>query len=345
MQNINVLGIDIAKLSFHVCGVNHAGKTLLDKKISRDRLLECVLNVPKETTIAMEACGGAHHWGRTFQSHGYEVKLIAPQFVKPFVKSHKNDRADAQAITEAASRRSMRFVPVKTLDQQDSQSLHRVREQAVKRLTAIKNEVRGILAEYGIIIAQGRLPLKRAFNEIFDDDRLTECCKQLLHDLYETILFLEEKVSAYTKRIDQFAKANPTCQALQTIPGVGPIAATAIFSSMGSPNSFKNGRSFAAWLGLVPKQHSTGGKTRLGRITKRGNVYLRSLLIMGARAYVKVASKHQDRYSLWVNSLREKSGFNRAAIALANRNARVAWALWKYGGIFNLTSHYAETVH
>lgn len=327
-MNINLLAIDIAKECFHFRAVNHAGRALLNSKMNRQRVLETVLSMPKGTRVVMEACGGAHYWGRTFMEYGYEVNLIAPQFVKPFVKSQKNDRADAEAIAEAASRDCMRYVAVKTIEQQDLQSLHRVRARLIKNMTQLSNETRGLLAEYGYVMPQGIAALRRNVPKILASGELSCTFSSLLRELYDELMQLAQRLDKCTAQLRQFAKNNITCKRLQHIPGIGLITATALYARVGTASGqFKNGRAFAASLGLVPRQYSTGGKTKLGKISKRGDKYLRSLLVHGARSVIKVANNYCDAYRLWVKKLRASKGYNKAAVAIANRNARIAWAL------------------
>jgi transposase len=336
-MNVNLVAIDLAKESFHVRAVNHTGRVFFDSKVRREGLLQKVLNFPTSAVIVMEACASAHHWGRKFREFGYVVKLIAPQFVKPFVKSQKNDRADAEAIAEAASRSSMRFVAIKSVAQQEIQSIHRIRSRLIKNLTQLTNEIRGLLGEFGIIVAQGISTLRRRIPELLEDVtlELPDGMRSAIADLYEEILLLEKRVVRYTQELTRIAKQNPICQRLQSIPGISTITATALIASVGDPSAFKNGRCFAAALGLVPQQSSTGGKSKLGRITKRGDSYLRQLLVHGARSVIKVAHRYNDPYRLWVTKLRERSCYNKAAVALANRNARIAWVLLTQDLVFS----------
>lgn len=326
MNNISIVAIDLAKSSFHLRAINHTGRAVVDKKLSRNELLLKVLEMPRSATIAMEACGGAHYWGRTFASHGFKVELIAPQFVKPFVKSQKNDRADAEAIGEAASRSNMRTVSVKSEEQQEIQSVHRVRQRLVRARTALMNETRGLIAEFGFVLPVRQAALREWLSDL-DNHELPPLLRETLHDLHEELLSLNERIQHYDKVLQRIAKTNPVCTRLTTIPGVGVNIATALVAAVGNPRQFKNGRAFAAWLGLVPRQFSTGGKTSLGGISKRGDSYLRTLLIHGTRSVIGVAQRKKDSYNLWATKVREQRGYNRASVALANRNARIAWAL------------------
>jgi transposase len=281
----------------------------------------------------MEACGGSNYWAREFQKLGHEVKLMSPQFVKPYVKSNKNDRADAEAICEAVSRPNMRFVAVKQVEQQDIQSLHRVRERLVKTRTALSNEIRGLLQEYGIVLPRKIGQLVSGLPLIIESSgsQLTSMSQELLRNLLEELNAINERVLGYDKKIKSIHDAHPVCKRLSKIPGVGPITATALIASVTDPSVFRNGRELAAWLGLVPKQNSSGGKEKLLGISKRGDVYIRKLLIHGARAALYWIDGKEDRRSVWARKIIEKRGMNRAAVALANKNARTIWVLMARG--------------
>ena len=260
-MNISLLGLDIAKNIFQLHGVDGAGKQVLKQRIERNKLSEYIANLPV-CTIAMESCGGSNYWARVFQRHGHTVKLISPQYVKPFVKTNKNDANDAQAITEAASRPSMHFVPVKQVEQQDIQSIHRVRSRLVKNKTALINEIRGLNLEYGIAIPQGAKKVKGLLRSIIDDqaNELTISSRELMQELYEELVGLEERVAKMDKKIKIICKNDEVCQRILAIPGIGELTATAIVAAVPNPNEFKNGRHMAAWLGLVPQQSSSGNK-------------------------------------------------------------------------------------
>ena len=322
------LGIDLAKQSFQLHGVDHGGRTILKKKLSRKKFSGFIAQLPT-CTIGIEACGGANHWTRVFERFGHTVHRIAPQFVKPFVKSNKSDAADAEAICEAVQRPSMRFVPAKSVEQQDLQSLHRIRSQAVARRTAQANQIRGLLMEYGLIIPQGISYIRKAIPQILEDanNELTALFRELLVELYEEMVHLDERIKTLENTLEALCAQNDDCQRLLSIPGVGLLSATAMVASIGDIRAFKNGRELAAWLGLVPRQHSTGGKPTLLGISKRGDTYLRTLLIHGGRTVVRVADKHQDQRSQWITQLDARRGKNISAVAVANKNARVAWAL------------------
>ena len=325
---IKVLGIDLAKQSFQVHGVDGNGKVVVRKTLSREKLLEYMAQL-KPCLVGMEACGGTHDFARKFQKYGHTARLMAPQFVKPYVKSNKNDRADAEAICEAVQRPNMRFVPIKSVDQQDLQSLHRVRSMVIAHRTALINQIRGLLMEYGIIIPKGANQARSRLPDIMADtaNGLTEEMRALLIGLHSELLHMDARAKEHKDKIEMTAKHHPVCQVLLAIPGIGPMIATALVASVGDPSVFKNGREMAAWLGLVPRQHSTGGKDRLFGISKRGDVYLRTLLIHGARAAIRVADKKEDWRSQWMVDLKTRRGENIAAVALANKNVRIAWAL------------------
>ena len=330
-QTLNIVGIDLGKLNFHVYGSTQHDKASIDKQVTRKSLRSLLAKLPP-SVVAMEACASAHHWGRTAERAGHTVRLIAPQFVKPYVKSNKNDRVDAQAIWEAVQRPNMRFVAVKTLEQHDIQSLHRIRSRVVKNRTALTNQIQGLLLEYGITTRPGRQALRKHIPEILEDaeNGLTIRFRQMLAELYQELVALDERVTHLDDQVIQIIKSNEDCQRLMTIPGVGPLGATALYAAIGDIHMFKNGRELAAWLGLVPRQYSTGGKPRLLGISKRGDVYLRSLLIHGARAALRVIDKKQDKRSIWAQELSARRNKNIAAVAMANKTARVAYAMLKY---------------
>jgi transposase len=334
-RDISVVGIDIAKRVFHLVGMDERGKIVMRKRCSRGEVLPLLANLGP-TTIGMEACGGAHYWARCLREQGHEVKLMAPQFVKPYVKSNKNDMRDAEAIAEAVTRPSMRFVPVKDVAQQDIQALHRVRERLVTARTALVNEMRGLLAEYGIVLPQGLAKFRQALISTLEAEhmKLTPLGQELFHKLFGELGKLDAELAYYQDKLEALAQAHPVCQRLLTIPGIGPLTATALMAAVGDAGVFKNGRQFAAWLGLVPKQYSTGGQTRLLGISKRGDSYIRKLLIHGARATLRWARTKADRRSQWIRGLLDRRGWNRTAVAVANKNARIVWALLSRGGVY-----------
>lgn len=330
-MNITTLGIDLAKNIFQLHGADRVGKTTLKKTLHRDKLLAFVANLPK-CRIVMEACGGANHWARNFVAYGHKVSLISPQFVKPFVKGNKNDRNDSEAIVEAASRPNMRYVSAKTIEQQDMQSLLRLREGCLEIRTKISNQLRGLLTEYGHAMQQGMSHLRKVLPVLFDrekDNGLTAVFKELLEKQYDLLLIIDDQIDGYEKKLKMISKSREDCQRVQKIEGIGPITAVALVATIGNPNDFKNGRHFAAFLGLVPRQHSSGGRERLLGITKHGDSYLRQLLIHGARAAVLAAGKKTNPRSHWINRLKMRAGSNRTAVAVANKNARIALAMLK----------------
>jgi transposase len=324
MSNLTTVGIDLAKNVFSVFGVDAAGKQLVQRTVRRDQLGALVAQWPT-CLIGMEACSGAHEWARQFQSLGHAVGLMAPKFVAPYRKSGKNDGNDAEAICEAVSRPNMRFVPIKSVEQQSVLTLHRVRQGFVEERRATQNRIRGLLMEFGQVLPQGVHELKRRLPEALE--RLPPLVARALADLHAHVRLLDERVLLYQRELERLAQGDERAARVQALHGVGLLSASAIINSVGNAREFDSGRQFAAWLGLVPKQYSTGGKTRLGRITKQGDRYLRTLLVMGARSVLRMAGKRHDRISRWALSVRERRGYHRACIAIAAKNARIIWAL------------------
>ncbi|MCX8566963.1 MAG: Transposase [Glomeribacter sp. 1016415] len=326
-MEITTVGIDLAKTWFRLHAVGKSGKTVLKKKLNRGQMIEFFANLPT-CLIGMEACGSAHHWARKLQSLGHTVKLMAPQFVKPYVKTNKNDMADAEAICEAVSRPNMRFVPIKNLEQQAVLSLHRVRQGFVKARTAQANQIRGLLGEFGIILPQSIGYIKTRVPELIEDasNELPGAFRLLVQRLLDHFKELDRQVSELEGQIQSWHRNNTVSCKLAQIPGIGPITASALAASIGDAKNFKSGRQVAAWLGLVPKQHSSGGKQNLLGISKRGDSYLRSLLIHGARSVIYHASKKPQLHP-WINGVVNRRNNNVAAVALANKNARIVWAL------------------
>lgn len=327
------IGIDLAKNVFQVHGVDAQGKITVRKQLRREQMSAFFVNLPA-CLIGMEACGSAHHWARVLQGMGHEVRLMAPQFVKPYVKGNKNDQADAQAICEAVSRPSMRFVPLKTLQQQSMLALHRVRQGAVKARTAQANQIRGLLGEFGLVVPQGIGHIAKRVPELIEDaaNELPGQLRLLIQDMLEQLKQMDLRVQALRQQIEQLHQSDELSRKLAQVPGIGPITASALVASIGDAKNFKNGRQVAAWLGLVPRQHSTGGKPNLLGISKRGDTYLRTLLIHGARAVLFHAQrKGQEQDVSWLSSLAQRRNKNVAAVALANKNARIAWALLAHG--------------
>jgi len=326
--SVIVLGLDLAKQSFQLHGVDKDGQVVLKKKLNRKQLSAFVANLP-DCLIGLEACGGSHHWVRVFTEMGHTVRMMAPQFVKPYVKSNKNDAVDAEAICEAVQRPNMRFIPVKSIEQQDIQSLHRIRSQLVARRTAQGNQIRGLLMEYGIIISLGIKSIRKSLPDILEDgeNQLSVIFREQLSGLYDEMVHLDKRVEEIELSLKTVCKQNKNCQRLLTIPGVGLMTATALIAAVSDISVFKSGRELAAWLGLVPRQHSTGGKPTLLGISKRGDSYIRTLLIHGGRSVVRCAHKHEDKRSQWIREVEQRRGKNITAVAVANKNARIAWAL------------------
>ena len=322
------MGIDLGKSQFHLFGVNMEGKPVLRKHLSRSKLLIYLARL-KPCLIGMEACGGSHYWARKIRALGHDTRLMAPQFVKPYVKGNKNDYNDAEAICESVGRPTMRFVDPKTIEQQDVQALHRIRQQDVKTRTALVNQIRGLLSEYGIVVAKGISVVRRSIPRILEDaeNTLTDRFRRWLKGLYDNLCILDVRIASHDKEVEVIAREDEACLRLQAIEGVGVLTATACVGAFGKAQSFKSGRQLSASLGLVPRQHSTGGKSTLLGISKRGDCYLRSLLVHGGRSVVRAAENKTDARSRWVQRLAKERGKNKAAVAVANKNARIIWAL------------------
>ena len=334
-MKVVTIGLDLAKHIFQVHGADAEGRLLIRRRLRRSQMAGFFANVPP-CVVGMEACCGAHYWSRVIGRFGHTVRLIAPQFVKPYVKSNKNDANDAEAICEAVSRPHMRFVPAKSVEQQDIQSLHRVRSRLVSSRTQLANQIRGLLTEYGIVLPQHVSQLRRGLPLILEDatNELTAFSRRLFASLYDELLSLEEKIQAIDEQIWAIYQASEPCQRIAAVEGIGPLIATALVASMSDGKTFRNGRQFAAWLGLVPRQHSSGGKARLLGISKRGDPYLRTLLIHGARSVVYRASRKTDRRSLWIADKQRRLGTSKACVAVANKNARIVWSLIARGEVY-----------
>lgn len=334
---IMTIGIDLAKNVFAVHGVDENGKAALIKpRVTREQLPALIAQLPP-CLIGMEACTGAHHWARRFRQHGHTVRLIAPKFVTPYRmsgKRGKNDAADAAAICEAVTRPNMRFVPVKEEHQQIILTLHRTRQGFVEERTALYNRLRGLIAEFGIVLPQKVSCLRREIGAHLED--LPGYANQCVGDLLTHADRLDVLIEAYDRLIAQAAREDARSKRLMQLPGIGPTTASALLASLGGAHEFNNGRQVAAWIGLVPGQYSSGGKARLGRITKAGDRYLRSLLVMGARAILSGLGEKQDRFSRWARNLVERRGYWKAVVAIAAKNARLAWAVLRYGDDFRL---------
>lgn len=330
MNQVSRIGIDIAKHLFYLRGVDAQEKLNLRKKLTRKEMLPFFAQLPP-CLIAMEACSGSHYWGRELQRLGHTVVLISPQFVVAYRKSQKNDYNDAEAICEAASRDHMRFVAIKTEDQQTILMIHRMREQYIAERTSKVNQIRGHLNEFGIVLPITMAKLLVSLTEVLDTHRLPSQVKINLRLLLESIDFVNNQIQLLEKQLSEFAKSNDTVKRLLTIKGVGLISATAIVATVGDARLFSNSRQFTAWLGLVPKQFSSGGKTKLGSITKRGDQYLRKLLIQGARSVLFKCDTHDDFRSQWIQQLRLRKPDNVVATALAAKIARTVWAIMVHG--------------
>ena len=336
-MSIITVGIDLAKNVFAVHGVDDNGKPALVKpKVSREHLLPLIAQLPP-CLIGMEACSGAHHWARLFRQHGHTVKLMAPKFVIPYRlsgKRGKNDAADAAAICEAVTRPQMRFVPVKEEHQQIILALHRTRTGFVEERTATYNRLRGLIAEVGIVCPQKIAALRRALMDHLED--LPGYLNRCVGDLLAHADSLDVRIAEYDRIIRDAAREDARSRRLMDLPGIGPNTASALLASIGGGHDFKNGRQVAAWIGLTPGQYSSGGTTRLGRITKAGDRYLRSLLVMGAKAILSGLGEKQDRFSRWARSLVERRGYWKAVVAIAAKTARLAWAVLRFGEEFRL---------
>jgi transposase len=331
MKNIKVLGIDLAKNVFQLHGTDAKGKCVLRKRLSREKLIEFVAQLTP-CTIGIEACTGAHYWARVFEGMGHTVKMMAPQFVKPYIKSNKNDSNDARGIAEAVTRPDMKFVPIKKIAQQDILLFHRARALLIKQRTAQANQIRGLLAEYGIIIAKGITHLEKLLDVLeINKEKLTVKSLDIFKKLNEQFKAYNSDIDEYDKQIELVANQDVRCKELMKIEGVGPMTASAAVATIGDARVFKNEREVSAWLGLVPKQHSSGNTIRLSGISKRGDCYVRTLLIHGARTVVKSCQNKMDGRSLWVADKKNRCGYNKAAVALANKNARIIWAILATG--------------
>jgi len=327
-MNSTTFGFDIAKSIFHFHAINDQGKLVKKKKLKRKQVLPYFANT-EPSLIVMEACGSANYWARELMALGHRVKLISPQYVKPYRKGNKNDYNDAEAIAEAAQRANMRFVPIKSIEQQDIQNFHRQRERLKKERIALSNQVRGLLAEYGIVIKKGFAALSLRLPEILEDaeNGLSDLSRELFADELTELNFINERFEQCEQRIKVLNKANEICQRLDGILGIGPITASATYAAAGDGKEFVNGRHFSAWLGLVPKQCSSGGKSVLLGISKRGNSYLRMLYIHGARSVLLHSASKKDRFSRWAQAVLARRGHNKACVAVANKIARMAWVI------------------
>lgn len=341
-MGIVTLGIDLAKNIFALHGVSADGKVVLQRPaVKRAKLLELTASLPP-CLIGMEACSGGHHWAREMARQGHTVRLIAPKFVAPYRmsgKRGKNDAADAAAICEAVARPNMRFVPVKTIEQQSELFLHRARQGYVAQRTALINRVRGLLSELGIVLPQKADTIRRELAQLLED--LPGHCNTVVADAITDLERLDARVAEYDRHIALCAKNHADARRLMQLAGIGPITASALVATVGDGHDFESGRQFAAWLGMAPGQYSSGGKQRLGRITKAGDRYLRTLLILGARAVLQSGKKKEDAISRWTRDVESRRGYWKAVVAMAAKNARLAWAVLRRGEDFKLYSQEA----
>ncbi|HYM07488.1 MAG TPA: IS110 family transposase [Terriglobales bacterium] len=331
-MRIASIGIDLGKTTFHLVALGERSKVLVRKKFSRAQLLAYTAKLPS-SLIGLEACAGAHFLGAALREQGHQVRLIAGQFVKPYRKSNKNDFLDAEAIAEAVSKQNMRFVPIKTEEQLDVQATHRVRDRLVQRRTALINEIRGFLLERGIIFAAKPIHLRKHLPAVMEDaeQSLSPRLRWLLERMWQEWKQLEMDIQAITDELERISHDNALCRRLRQIPGFGPLVSTATVAAIGNGAAFRRGRDFAAWVGVVPRQYSTGGKQRLFGISKRGNVYLRRMLIHGARAVLLRVKYDTGGFGQWVHRLAQRAPRNKVVVAIANKLARIAWAVLSSG--------------
>jgi transposase len=332
-MKINVLAIDLAKSVFQVHGFSATGERLLAKRLSRRRFGQW-LQVQDRCEVVMEACGSAHYWGRWLLELGYRVRLIPPQHVRGYVVGNKTDGNDADAIYEASQRRRLRWVPVKTVEQQDALLAHRVRERRQKARIAVLNQIRGLLAERGLVCGQGVVALRRLVESLLEAGaagQVTEYFVQQLAELRAEWRHLEEQIKQAERAIQAHVRASPACQRLMEARGIGVLTASAAVATVGQARQFHSARQMAAWLGVTPRERSSGERRQLGGVTKRGDPYLRTLMIHGARSTVKAARGKDDAYSRWIQALVQRRGFNKAVVAVANKNARILWVLLTRG--------------
>jgi transposase len=331
-MQIYSVGIDLGNTTFHLVALGAAGEVLVRKKFTQRQLLTYTANM-QTSLIGLEACSGAHFLGRVLRKQGHDVRLIAAQFVKPFVKSNKNDFVDAEAIAEAVERKNMRFVPIKTDDQLDLQAIHRVRDRLISRRTAVINQLRAFLLERGLVFAKTPAKLRAAMSDILENAEadLTPQMRNLIDLLWGEWKTVEQQIEVLSLELERISAADAGCTRIRQIPGIGPIVATAIVAAIGNGAAFHKGREFAAWLGLVPRQYSTGGKAKLLGISKRGNVYLRKILIHGARAAVLRIKRDRSSIGAWMDALDARAPKNVVVVATANKLARIAWAVLSSG--------------
>lgn len=328
MKHCKLLGIDLAKSVFQLCSMDHHQQVISNKKIKRSQLLKTVLDIKPET-IFMESCYTANYWGRVFQDHGFEVFLIPPRHVKPFVKGNKNDHNDALAICEASQRPGIHFVAVKTQSQQDLQALHNIRQRRVRDRTSVVNQINGLLAEQGILIKKGHKHLPQTLPLIIEDatNQLSFRLREAMTELLEEYIFISAKITKVETQIQQISECYPQYQRLLKIPGIGFLTASAILSQVGNAQEFKNARGMAAWLGLTPKHHASGHRINNQGISKNGNRYIRTLLVHGARSVVCLYKNQQEPLKMFADKLNQKRGIHKATVAVAHKMARIVWAV------------------
>lgn len=324
-MTMQLLAVDLGKQSFHLHAITGDG-VVISRKVSRAKFEDVVAEFDP-AIIAMEACASAHHWGRQFEAAGRQVRLVNPRFVKAFVRGSKNDAVDAEAIFDAASRPTMRFVPVKSVTQQDLQSLHRVRERLIVQRTSLINHARGLLAEYGVVLPKGAWRFRDQAATAVGEAGLSDLAKQLFAELLDQLRDVDVRLSKIDASLVAICRDYDACRRLAALPGVGPVIATAMVAVVDDGRHFRSGRELAAWIGLVPRQYTTGGKPKLGGIGRRANHYLRRQLIHGARAVISRLATRDDRRSVWLKGLVARAGFNKALVALANKTARIAWVI------------------
>lgn len=325
MVEHNLIAIDLAKSVFQVC-VMKGNRVVVNKQLRRGGLLEFVLQ-QDASVVAMEACYSSHYWARLFQAHGFEIQMIPAQHVKPFRRGNKNDHNDAVAVAEASRRPNIRFVPVKTIEQQDIQSLHRLRERWLRARLALTNQARGLLSEYGVVFGKGDKAFREGIAAALDNPDLSPVLKEALIDIQEEYHFIQHKLQQIKTRLIRHSRQDSNSRLLESIPGIGPVIATAVTSTVYNGAGFANAREFAVWTGLTPKQSSSGDKCVTSGVTKRGNAYLRKQLVHGARAAMRWSRYRDDEFSRWVNRLIARQGYNKAAVAVAHRLARIIWIL------------------
>ena len=327
-MTITAAGVDLAKNVFQLHGVDETGQVCLRKRVHREKLLEAIAQI-EPCVIGVEACNSAYYWAREFEQFGHTVRIISPQYVKPYRRNQKNDGNDAEAICIAVQQANMRFVPQRSIEQQDVQMLHRARQRLVNNRTGVSSQIRGFLRDRGVAFARNISQTRRHVPGILEDaeNGLTASARETIAELFDLLRNLDERIAAFDRRIDAAFRLSEPAQRIARIEGVGPKIATAVVAAIGNGHDFDNGRHMAAWLGLVPRQHSSGDRTQLFGISKRGDQQLRTLIVHGARAVVRTAAGKTDPRSLWVNRLRERRGFNKTVIAVANKNARIMWAV------------------